>query len=55
MRRFLMRWLVRLLLVLAAVLGLFLVFRSHYRPLLRELAETQIKNATSDLTNDALT
>ena len=55
MRRFLIRWLARLLLILAAALGLFLVFRSHYRPLLRELAETQIKNATSDLTNDALT
>ena len=55
MRRFLIRWLVRLLLILAAALGLFLIFRSHYRPLLRELAETQIKNATSDLTNDALT
>ena len=47
MRRFLIRWLARLLLILAAALGLFLIFRSHYRPLLRELAQTQIKNATS--------
>ena len=55
MRRFLIRFLLRLLLVFAVVLGGLLLFRSHYRPLLRELAETQIKNATSDLTNDALT
>ena len=54
MRRFLIRFLLRLLLVFAVVLGGLLLFRSHYRPLLRELAETQIKN-TSDLTNDALT
>lgn len=55
MRRFLIRFFLRLLLVFAVVLGGLLLFRSHYRPLLRELAETQIKNATSDLTNDALT
>lgn len=55
MRRFLIRFLLRLLVVFAVVLGGLLLFRSHYRPLLRELAETQIKNATSDLTNDALT
>lgn len=55
MRRFLIRFFLRLLLVFAVVLGGLLLFRSYYRPLLRELAETQIKNATSDLTNDALT
>ena len=55
MRRFLIRFLLRLLVVFAVALGGLLLFRSHYRPLLRELAETQIKNATSDLTNDALT
>lgn len=55
MRRFLIRFFLRLLVVFAVVLGGLLLFRSHYRPLLRELAETQIKNATSDLTNDALT
>ena len=54
MRRFLIRFFLRLLVVFAVVLGGLLLFRSHYRPLLRELAETQIKNATSDLTNDAL-
>ena len=55
MRRFLIRFFLRLLVCFAVVLGGLLLFRSHYRPLLRELAETQIKNATSDLTNDALT
>lgn len=55
MRRFLVRLGLRLLLIFAVGLGLFLVFRSHYRPILRELAQTQLKNATSDLTNDALT
>lgn len=55
MRRFLIRFFLRLLVVFAVVLGGLLLFRSHYRPLLRELAETQIKNVTSDLTNDALT
>ena len=55
MRRFLIRFLLRLLVVFTVVLGGLLLFRSHYRPLLRELAETHIKNATSDLTNDALT
>ena len=55
MRRFLIRFFLRLLVVFAVVLGGLLLFRSHYRPFLRELAETQIKNATSDLTNDALT
>lgn len=55
MRRFLIRFFLRLLVVFAVVLGGLLLFCSHYRPLLRELAETQIKNATSDLTNDALT
>ena len=41
-----------LLLVLSVVL--FLVFRSRYRDVIRELAETQVKNTTSDLTNDAI-
>lgn len=55
MRRFLIRLGFRLLLLFALLLGLFLLFRAHYRPVLRELAETQIKNSTSDLANDALT
>ena len=33
---------------------LFLMLRSRYRDVIRELAETQVKNTTSDLTNDAI-
>ena len=42
------------LVLLAAIVVLFLVFRSRYRDVIRELAETQVKNTTSDLTNDAI-
>ncbi len=40
------------LLILTAVI--FLMFRSRYRDVIQELAETQVKNTTSDLTNDAI-
>lgn len=33
---------------------LFFVFRSQYRPAIRDLAQTQVMNATSDLINDAI-
>lgn len=33
---------------------LILVFRSRYRDVIQELAQTQVKNTTSDLTNDAI-
>ncbi len=36
------------------VLLLFLILRSRYQDVVRELAETQVKNTTSDLTNDAI-
>ena len=42
------------LFLLALSVALFLVFRSRYRDVIRELAETQVKNTTSDLTNDAI-
>lgn len=45
------RWIVFLLVV---AMVLFLMFRSRYRDVIRELAETQVKNTTSDLTNDAI-
>ena len=45
------RWLLILLIALALV---FLMLRSRYREVIRELAETQVKNTTSDLTNDAI-
>lgn len=50
-----LRSLVRtLLLLLLLLLLLFLVFRSRYREVIQELAQTQVMNTTSDLTNDAI-
>ena len=37
-----------------AVLLAFLMLRSRYRDVIQELAQIQVKNATSDLTNDAI-
>ena len=44
------------LMVFFLVLALlaFFMLRSRYRDVIRELAETQVKNTTSDLTNDAI-
>ena len=44
----------RILVLFAILLSLFLVFRVKYRDVIRELAQTQVKNTTSDLTNDAI-
>ncbi len=54
MRRVLSRlgWGIFLLFVLA--LAAFGLVRTQYRTVIRDLAETQVKNATSDLTNDAI-
>ena len=41
-------------LLLMLVCASFLYFRSHYRDLIGELAQVQVKNTTSDLTNDAI-
>ncbi len=43
-------------LIISAVIiaGVLLLFRDRYRDAIRELAETQVKNATSDLINDAI-
>ena len=41
-------------LLLIAFTVTFLMLRSRYRDVIRELAETQVKNTTSDLTNDAI-
>ena len=43
-----------LLAVFVAVSLGFLMLRSRYRDVIRDLAETQVKNTTSDLTNDAI-
>ena len=54
-----MRWRIRwffnrLLILLVIILVAFLLLRSRYRAVIRDLAETQVKNTTSDLTNDAI-
>ena len=50
-----LRNLFRLILILAvAMIVAFMMLRSRYRDVIRELAETQVKNTTSDLTNDAI-
>ena len=54
MRRRVRRLLQLLLVLLAAVFLAFLMLRSRYRDVIRDLAETQVKNTTSDLTNDAI-
>lgn len=43
-----------LVLLLALSLALFLLFRGKFQPVITNLAETQVKNITSDLTNDAI-
>jgi sporulation protein YunB len=49
------RNLIQLLFVTAILLfALFLLVRGRYRDVIRDLAETQVKNSTSDLTNDAI-
>ena len=45
------RWLI--ILVVAVSLA-FLMLRSRYRDIIQELDQTQVKNTTSDLTNDAI-
>ncbi len=47
----LLRHLLTLLIVLAV---LFFGLRSEYRSVINDLAQTQVKNTTSDLTNDAI-
>ena len=54
MRRRIRRLLQLLLVLLAAVFLAFLMLRSRYRDVIRDLAETQVKNTSSDLTNDAI-
>lgn len=43
-----------ILMILVLVFLTFLMLRSRYRGVIRDLAETQVKNTTSDLTNDAI-
>ena len=49
------RLILRFLLFLLVISGMILLmFRSRYQDIIQELAETQVKNTTSDLTNDAI-
>ena len=54
MRRRLRKLLFFVFVLLVAAAVAFLMLRSRYRDVIRELAETQVKNTTSDLTNDAI-
>ena len=49
------RYLLRTLFLVAILFfAIFLILRGEYRDLIRELAQTQVRNTTSDLTNDAI-
>lgn len=48
------RWLRRFIILLVLVVVLFFALRSKYRLVIEDLAQTQVKNTTSDLTNDAI-
>ena len=54
MRRQIQSLLRGLVLLIAALLVLFFALRSKYRLVIEDLAQTQVKNTTSDLTNDAI-
>lgn len=54
MRWWIRRWLRRIFVLLLVVLALFFALRSKYRLVIDDLAQTQVKNTTSDLTNDAI-
>lgn len=44
----------RIMILFCIILVAFLLFRSRYNAVIRELAKTQVTNATSDLINDAV-
>ena len=54
MARFLRKLLLILFLLLVVFLAAFGLLREKYRLVIRDLAETQVRNSTSDLTNDAI-
>ena len=54
MARFFRRLKLFLLLTLLLMTVVFFWLRGAYRDVIRDLAETQVKNSTSDLTNDAI-
>lgn len=54
MRRYVIRVLFCAVLLFALFIALIMLFRSKYQDAVLSLAETQVKNATSDLINDAI-
>lgn len=54
MRTFLRRITVFLILIVILAVAAFLFFRNKYNTAMWELAETQVRNSTSDLINDAI-
>ena len=54
MRRFFRRMILCVCALLLLAFALLLIIRIQYRDAILELAQTQVKNATSDLTNDAI-
>lgn len=54
MPRKLRRFLRFLLIISVLAIALYIAFRVQYRDTIRSLAETQVRNATSDLINDAI-
>jgi len=54
MRRRIRRLLRILCILLTVIVVLFFALRNEYRLIIEDLAQTQVKNTTSDLTNDAI-
>ncbi len=54
MRRHFQRFMIKLLLVILVLLIVLALLRSRLYPVIRSLAETQVKNTASDLINDAI-
>ncbi len=54
MRRFLIRLLLLVVVLLVSAVTVLLLFRSKYRDTIFNLAQTQVRNTTSDLINDAI-
>ena len=54
MRRRIRNWLRGILIIFVLLIVLLLSLRSKYRLVIHDLAQTQVKNSTSDLTNDAI-
>ena len=54
MRWWIRKWMRRFFVISIILLALFFALRSKYRLVIEDLAQTQVKNTTSDLTNDAI-